>query len=172
MANTDPASRGESGSQSRRTILIGFGATALALTGVLARFAWPASAANFMELSAILTARTDLDRQDGMAIYRAMSGADPAFPRKVGELVRRLRRGAAAGAQTGLREMGPGRGDLTDAARAILAAWYLGVLHTAAGRQQVLSASALVRRLASDVLPFPSSCGPSPAAWSARPPRA
>jgi len=165
---TGPAGPFDPDRASRRAILIAFAATGLALGGAILKFAWPASAANFLELSAILTGRPDLDRDQGKALFDALARADPSFPTRVGILVRRLRDGGPGQAEARVAALKASHPELAEVARITLTAWYLGLAVTQRGERIALARQeALMAGLSAGILPAPGACATGD--WAAPP---
>jgi hypothetical protein len=122
----------------------------------------------FMQLSTVLTGRDRLDAKLAQRLYDALAAEDRAFGARTTALLAFMkeRRLDPARLQPVLDEE---RRDLASLPRAVVAAWYLGVVGSGERERCVAYEEALGAVTVADVLKPPTYCYGTYASWSRKP---
>ncbi|WP_246174212.1 sorbitol dehydrogenase family protein [Paraburkholderia hayleyella] len=168
-------------SPSRRTWLLGACASAalLSFTVAAGRFGLPAAWAEpaptddtypaLLAVSQHLSARQDLNPVLARRIHDALSQADSLFARHVSALDQWLKSHEGMPADSVIATLQTHAPELAVVARAILRAWYLGLIGEMPQARVVAFEQALMFEPVKDVLTIPSYCHDVPFYWTNKP---
>jgi hypothetical protein len=126
--------------------------------------------ATFLDLSRLLTGRSDLSAETAGQLFAAFAADDDGFPKRVKELSEFAEAHGLSTAEALLAAADKqGRG-LTAQLRSLLRAWYIGVVGTGPAARVVVDRDALMFAAVADALAPPSYCRASGFYWTATPP--
>ncbi|WP_153077213.1 sugar dehydrogenase complex small subunit [Paraburkholderia bonniea] len=175
-----PVSPASSIASMRRRWLLGAGASAAVLAFTLAaggfslKPAWAAGLSDssyvaFLSVSRQLSGRSDFNLVLAQRIYTALSKAERQFTRDVGVLERWLENHRGTPSDTVMQALQASQPELLAPARAILQAWYLGLVGKHLTTRVVAFEQALMFAPVLDVLTIPSYCRDVPFYWTQKP---
>jgi hypothetical protein len=154
----------------RRTLLAGLTAALMTACVPSATAQEDVSAArrSFAELSNLLTGRSTLDATHADVLYDALVASRPHFDSEVRALLT-LMQNRTIDPKDLQRTLDGERSPLAALPRAIVSAWYLGVVGEGERARCVTFESSLSYEIVSDRLSPPSYCHGGPASWVEKP---
>ena len=178
LLQADVAHGGENGVQcqtpdayGRRCLLAGGAAAAFAVLSGARHRVWAEqpSDGEFLQLSKLLTGRSELDAETSWRLNAALTATHQDFPAQVSACASFARAHGFATVEPLAAALDAQNPQLAAVLHAIVTAWYVGVAGDGPQAKVIAWREALMFDAVGGVLPAPSYCRAAPGYWTAKP---